>query len=165
MAQSSNNNNLGNNVSSRWVVNLSSTILTDTQVSLLFKGPNFALAPTNPSNVEFISVVEAACQRLPEQDAQELRAEVNILLKRAKPPKCNITKEEKKTLRELREDQDRMVLTTDKGDAMVVMDRKEYQEKVENLLASTAYKTIPADPTNKIKLKLIQKGKKGNQHG
>ena len=26
-----------------------------------------------------------------------------------------------------------------------------------NLLASTAYKTIPADPTNKIKVQLIQK--------
>ena len=106
--------------------------------------------------MEFISAVEAACQRLPEHDAQELRAEVNILLKRAKPPKSNITKEEKKALKELREDQDRMVLTADKGVAMVVMDRKEYQEKVENLLVSTAYKTIPADPTNKMKAQLIQ---------
>ena len=127
------------------------------QVSILSKGPNFDFAPTNPPNVEFISAVEAACQRLPEQDAQELRAEVNILLKRAKPPKSNITKEEKKALKELREDQDRMVLTVDKGVAMVVMDRKKYQEKVENLLALTAYKTIPADPTNKIKVQLIQK--------
>ena len=50
-----------------------------------------------------------------------------------------------------------MVFTVDKGVAMVVMDRKEYQEKVENLLASTAYKTIPADPINKIKVQLIQK--------
>ena len=46
-----------------------------------------------------------------------------------------------------------MVLTVDKG----VMDREEYQEKAENLLASTAYKTIPADPTNKFKVQLIQK--------
>ena len=40
---------------------------------------------------------------------------------------------------------------------MVVMDRKECQEKVENLLASAAYKPIPADPTNKVKAQLIQK--------
>ena len=168
MAQSSNNSNLGNNVSSRWVVNLSSTSLTQAQVSVLHKGPSFALAPTNPLNVEFITVVEAACQRLPDQDTQELRAEVNILLKRAKPPKSNITKEEMKVLIELRVDQDRMVLRVDKGVAMVVMDRKEYQEKEENLLASTAYKTIPADPTNKIKVQLIQKLRRlnqGNQHG
>ena len=50
-----------------------------------------------------------------------------------------------------------MVLTADKEIAMVVMDRKEYQEKVGNLLASSAYKSIPADPTNKIKAQLIQK--------
>ena len=72
-------------------------------------------------------MVEAACQRLPEQETQELRAEVNILLKRAKPPRSSITKVEKKALKELRQDQDRMVLTVDKGVAMVVMDRKEYQ--------------------------------------
>ena len=131
--------------------------LTQAQVSLLSEGPNFALTHTNPPNVEFNSVVEAACQRLPEQDTQEHRTEVNILLQRPKPPKSNITKKEKKALKELREDQDRIVLTVDKGVTMVVMDRKEYQEKVENLLASAAYKPNPADPTNKIKAQLIQK--------
>ena len=40
---------------------------------------------------------------------------------------------------------------------MVVMDRKDYQEKVKGLLASTAYKTISTDPTNKLKVQLIQK--------
>ena len=38
---------------------------------------------------------------------------------------------------------------------MVVMDRKEYMEKVEGLLAQPAYRTIDADPTNKLKAKLI----------
>ena len=80
--------------------------------------------------MEFISAVEAACQRLQEQDTQELRAGVNILLKRARPPKSNIIKQEKKALKELKEDQDRMVLTVDKGVVMVVMDRKKYHEKL-----------------------------------
>ena len=44
-----------------------------------------------------------------------------------------------------------MVLMVDKGVAVVVMDRKDYQEKLEGLLASTAYKTISTDPTNKLK--------------
>ena len=83
-----------------------------------------------------------------DQDAQELRAETNYLLRRAKPPRSNITKEEKKALKELREDKDRMVLTADKGVAMVVMDRKEYMDKVEGLLTQLAYKTITTDPTN-----------------
>ena len=123
-----------NSTKSKWVISLSSHPLTPAQVSLLSKGPNFAFAPNNPPNVEFISAIESACQKLTEQDVQELRAEINIMLRWAKPPKSNISREEKKALKELREDQDRMVLTADKGVALVVMDRKEYQEKVEGLL-------------------------------
>ena len=83
------------------------------------KGPHFALAPNNPPNVEFISAIELACQKLKEQDIQELRAEVNIMLRRARSPKSNVSREEKKALKELREDQDSMVLTADKGVALV----------------------------------------------
>ena len=144
------------NVRSKWVVNLSSP-LTPAQVSLSSRGPNFALAPTNLPNVEFISVVKAACQRLTDQDAQELRVEVNILLTRTKLPKNNISREEKKALKELREDQDGMVLMVDKGVAMVVMDRKQYQDKVEGLLATSAYRTMSTDPTHKLQMQLIQK--------
>ena len=162
---SSNNNNNNNlvqgsnisNVRSKWVVNLSSSSLTPDQVSLLSKEPNFALAPTNPPNLEFIWAVEAACQRLTYQDAQELKAEVNILLKRAKLPKNNISREERKVLKELSEDQDRMVLMADKGVAIEVMDRKEYQDKVEGLLATSTCRTISTDPTKKLNPQLIQK--------
>ena len=146
-----------NSTTSKWVINLSSLPLTPAQVSLLSKGPNFSLLPNNPPNVEFISAIELACQKITEKDAQELRAEVNIMLRRAKPPNNNISREEKKALKEQSEDQDRMVLTADKGVALVVMDRKEYQEKVEGLLAKLAYRNIKADPTNKLKAQLIQK--------
>ena len=154
-AQGSSNSNV--NQGNKWVVNLSKVPPTPAQESLLSKGPNFALAPMNPPNVKFISAIEFACQRLSDQDAQELRAENNYLLRRAKPPMSNITQEEKKALKELREDQERMMLTTDKGVAMVVIYRKEYMDKVEGLLTQPAYKTITTDPTNKLKAKLIQK--------
>ena len=49
-----------------------------------------------------------------------------------------------------------MVLTVDKGVAMVVLDKEEYIQKVENLLAQSGYKTTERDPTNRIKAKLIQ---------
>ena len=88
-------NHNSNSINSKWVINLSSHPLTPAQVSLLSKGPNFALAPNNPPNVEFISAIELACQKLTEQDVQELRAEVNIILRKAKPPKSNISREEK----------------------------------------------------------------------
>ena len=96
-----NHNSNINTINSKWAINLSSCHLSLAQVSLLSKGPNFALAPNNPPNVEFISAIELACQKLTEQDVQELRAEVNIMLKKAKPPKSNISREEKKALKEL----------------------------------------------------------------
>ena len=37
------------------------------------------------------------------------------------------------------------------------MDRKEYQDKVEGVLTTTAYRTICTDPTNRLKAQLIQK--------
>ena len=48
-----------------------------------------------------------------------------------------------------------MVLTADKGVAMVVMEREDYMDKAQSLLAdNTTYKTITKDPTNKLKNKI-----------
>ena len=149
--QGSSNNNQAN----KWVVNLSSVPLTPAQESLLAKGPTFALAPLNPPIVEFISAIESVCQKLSDQDVQDLRVETSCLLRKAKTPKSNITKEVRKVLKEFRGDQERIVLTADKGVAMVVLDKKDYVDKVEGLLMQLAYRNINTDPTNKLKVKLI----------
>ena len=39
---------------------------------------------------------------------------------------------------------------------MIVLDKKEYLEKAEALLAQPACRTIDKDPTNKLKARLIQ---------
>ena len=51
---------------------------------------------------------------------------------------------------ELGKDSNRIVLTAHKGVAMVVMDRKDYIDKVTNLLSQPAYRTIDRDPTIKL---------------
>ena len=76
-------------------------------------------------------------------------------MKKIKPPKSNITKEEAKAIKELKNDQERMVLTTEKGVSMVVMDREDYDKKSEELLSKSAYRVLPSDPTTKHKNKLI----------
>ena len=45
---------------------------------------------------------------------------------------------------ELKQDKDRITLTADKGVTMMVLDRKEYIEKEENL-AQPAYRTLDRD--------------------
>ena len=55
----------------------------------------------------------------------------------------------------IKRDKYRIILTADKGVALVVMDRQDYINKSNNLVAQPAYRPIPRDPTIKIKAKLI----------
>ena len=66
-------------------------------------------------------------------------------------------KEQAPSLHQLRKDKDRVILTADKGVAMVVLDKEDYINKAKELLNTPAYKEIPKDPTNKIKAQLITK--------
>ena len=61
---------------------------------------------------------------------------------------------------QLKKDKDRLVLTADKGVALVVMDKEDYIRKAEELLEQPAYRTIDRNPTNKIKARLITKLRK-----
>ena len=139
----------------KWVINLSNGPLTPAQRSVLAKGPNFAVTPRQPPNLEYITAIEATCTKLSQQDAEELRADVNRVLRSSHPPKPNLTKAQNIALRELKRDRDCIVLTADKGVAMVVMDKQDYINKSNQLLNQNTYKVISKDPTNTIKNKLI----------
>ena len=60
----------------KWVINLSSKPLTPAQRSVLAKGLNFAVSPKQPPNLEYITAIEAACTKLSQKDAEELRADI-----------------------------------------------------------------------------------------
>ena len=90
--------------------------------------------------------IEVACTKLGLQDAEDLRAEINRVLRSSHLPKPNLTKSQLQAKR----DRDCIVLTADKGVAMVIMDRLEYMNKSKHLLNHPTYKAIPRDPTNTI---------------
>ena len=69
--------------------------------------------------------IESACQTHKHQEAEELRANANRILRSFHAPKSNLTKEEIKALGELRRDSNRTILTVDKGVAVIVMDRED----------------------------------------
>ena len=70
------------------------------------------------------------------READELRSDCSHLLRDHHPPsKFNITPAEQRAIKELREDQSKVVLTADKGMAMVVMDKQDYMDKAFNLLS------------------------------
>ena len=154
-SNSNSNNNTSNN--NRWVINLSDTPLTPNQEKLLARGPKFVIKPKRPPIEEYITAIEKTCPKLDKGDADELRVEVKKALKKAlnKKKTFNITKDENQALTELKRDKERVILTADKGVALVVMKKEDYIKKSEEILNTSTYKKIAEDPTSKQKNKLI----------
>ena len=138
----------------KWVHNLSKTPLTEDQEKVLARGPNFAIVAKPPVG-KYISQIERVCQQLDQGKAEELRGETKAILKNIRPPRPNISKREEKAIQELRKDQEKIILTMDKGVAMVVLDKDDYIRNSEDLLKQDTYRELAADPTNKYKNKLI----------
>ena len=119
----------------KWVKNLSNTPLTIDQERLLAWGPKFVIKPKKPPVREYIVAVEQACSRLTQGEADELQVQVKKTLKKAQnqtSTSSNITQEEFRVLKELKEDKSRMILTADKGVALVIMEKNDYIKKQKN---------------------------------
>ena len=141
-----------------WVRNLSKTLLTDAEERLLAHGPNVSVVPKEPPILEYITAIEKSCSQLQRGKVEELRGEIKSIFKKisnSRPYKSNITKEEQQAIRKLKKDENRMVLTVDKGVSLVVIDKEDYIKKAKHLLHQSNYKKINSDPTNKHKNKLI----------
>ena len=110
----------------------------------------FCFSSQTPPYGEYITEVELAFQNLEPHSAEELRAEIRGALKHSHNPRKNITKEEAQALAGLMKDQSGVILTADKGVALVVMDRMEYNSKAQDLLEDgRTYKVIKQTlPTN-----------------
>ena len=143
----------------KWVINLSKTPLTQEQLSLLQKGPNYAITTKYPPIEAYITSTKLAAKKLPSQDADELRSDVNRILKQLQQQhnkQCNLNPSQYKALTELKQDNSMVVLTVDKGVAMVIMDQQDYINKAQTLLQDTnTHRVLPKDPTSHLKNKLI----------
>ena len=96
------------------------------------------------------------CQSLKPTEAEEFRADISRVLKQARPPKSDISKEEWRAIKELRADKECLILTADKGVALVVMDKKDCTQKMKELLDNnTTYRPLKMDPTKRQKNRLI----------
>ena len=79
-----------------------------------------------------------------------VRAEVSSILRRAKIPPKNIDSNVFKASLALKKDPDRVILSADKGNCVVVMDKHDYREKVLSLLHNrNTYSILKSDPTGK----------------
>ena len=159
-------------ISSTWVKNLSDTLLTEAQEGMLAHGQCFMIIPRCPPKGEYIVAIEHACLKLNHGEAEELRVKVKKILQKTQMPKSNITKEEFQAIKELKKNDNRMILTADKGVAMMVLNKEDYIKKAEDLLSqkniqkdSRTFYTQTEDQTYKPAKKTSkQKGAKMMKH-
>ena len=120
-------------------------------------GPKFVITPRETPVKEYIAATEQACLKIEQGKQGEFRVEVKRLLKRDQNNKkqTNVSKEELKAMKELKLDTNRLILTVDKGVALVVLDKEDYIKKAEELLEDNTYKKLAEDLTTKQKNKLI----------
>ena len=120
---------------------LSAHPLTNAQEAVLKKGSKFSVASRKLSVLDIISGVEFGLSQVSFDKkcfVECSRSKVVKVLKRAKLPKPNISKEKKRAIDELKQRDDIVILNADKGNSTVVMNKKEYNQKLENMLSDTA---------------------------
>ena len=84
-------------------------------------------------------------------DAAQLRSEIVGTLKSS-----NISKEERKAIKQLQKEKSIKILAADKGRATVIMDTTDYDNKLQTMLNDTeTYTKLSKDPTLKYKTKLV----------
>ena len=147
---------LGGEQLKKWVINLSKYKTSKPQESLLAKGLNFSPSPGKIPYEDYIIATEKACRKLPSNEATVLRSEMAGLLRNVKPPKPNITKDERKAIQELKKEESILILPADKGKATVIIDASEYEDKINEMLSDErTYEKLPTDPTQRYKRELL----------
>ena len=136
----------------KWVTNLSKHKLNEQEESVLQKGLNFAVSCDHVPSEDFIVATEKACSYISANERPALRAEIVGVLKNAKPPQSNVSKEERAAIKSLKKNDDILIMGADKGRSTVVLDKSDYETKVHEMLKDEkTYETSKADPTPKFK--------------
>ena len=149
-------------IQDKWVINLSKKELTPEDKSSVQKGPKFTVTPATISIMEYISPTSVAALQageLNDVDFSGLYHDVNRILNTYtnKLIHSNITKAEHLALENLKKDKDCIIVTADKGVALVVMDETEYITKCEALLQeNSVYQHLSKDTSPTIHKELIK---------
>ena len=73
------------------------------------------------------------------EDTDDLRGRVCGILRHAKVPRTNLTKDQRTVLKELKVLKDEVILPADKGNATAMMKRCDYDGKREEMLGTGNY--------------------------
>uniref|UniRef100_A0A8D8Y5E7 Reverse transcriptase domain-containing protein n=1 Tax=Cacopsylla melanoneura TaxID=428564 RepID=A0A8D8Y5E7_9HEMI len=144
------------------VINLSNCDITPTQVLALTKGMKYSVAPTSLPIFDLVSGIEKGLHKLEEDFANQVRCEMYRCIKKEnnKRIKPNLSKEEYIAIKQIRENKDLITVEADKGGAIVLMNREEYDSKLKLILEGEDFEELNEDPTTKIERKIYRVLKK-----
>ena len=143
----------------KWVTNMSSRLLTHIETDLLAKGLNLSITSKALSNKDIIAVIEDVVKDLEKEEVDTICAKVGLKLQNSKPPKSNLSKDERKALKELQSDTSVVTLPAGKGRSTVILNREDYLERFMDHINNGPYQLVKKYPTTKIKTKILKQFK------
>ena len=105
---------------------MSSRHLTNIKTDLLGKGLNFSVSSKALPNKDIIATIEDVVKTLEKEEANTIGSKVSLTLQNSKPPKNNLSKDERKALKELQSDTSIVILLADK----VILKREDYLKNI-----------------------------------
>ena len=119
------------------------------------------MTPKQIPTEAIVSSVEAVLSRqheLSESTKDNIRSRVTSTLQSASLPNSNLTPDEQKALKRLKTDENIVILPADKGRVTVVMDKTDYNDKMDSLVNDKqTYEALQRDPTPALQRKLNNK--------
>jgi len=144
-----------------WVRNISSRPLDQTETHVLSYGLKHSVTPRRIPTESIVSSVEAVLSRqrdLSESAKDNIRSRIASTVQSASIPDNNLTKDEQRALKRLKNDENIVILPADKGRVTVVMDKTDYFDKMDALVNDKqTYEELKRDPTPALQRKLNSK--------
>ena len=114
------------------MINKSKKILTDTQLKVLSKGLKFISTTESINITNIITNIEYSLKKASDIIKQAAISQISKFINKWKPSKHdNMSKEERKAMKELKDAKDIIIVKADKWGKIVVMDQEEYILKIE----------------------------------
>lgn len=121
---------------------------SENELSLLNKGLNHAVKPLKYDIKQTIVDIESSIKYKPDSVKTKIRNEVKPIIKKIKNMRPKQTGAFK-TIKSLRE-KDVFYLKADKGNKLVIMDKKDYESKIEELINESNCINLKKDPLKQM---------------
>ena len=124
--------------------------LTSSEKQVWARGQNFYVTPIKLPVHKIVTQMESGLTRAKVDNDQHgaARASIAAILTSSKPPKPNITRDERQALQDLRKGEKITILPTDKGRFTVMTDKSDYDEKImAHLWDEMTYERLRKKPT------------------